>query len=222
MTERDVRIRVGSNDIIHGDLVLPDDASGLVVFAHGSGSSRRSPRNRRVAAALQHRGFATLLFDLLSGAEEEVDQQTGQLRFDIGLLAERLERAVGFVDDNPMTARLPVGLFGASTGAPAALTAAARRPERIAAVVSRGGRPDLAGVALAAVQAPTLLIVGGRDQLVLDLNQHAAGRLRCTHELVVVPDATHLFEEPGALAEVARLAGDWFATHLPVAQDAVS
>ena len=222
MTERDVQIRVGSNDIIHGDLVLPDDATGLVVFAHGSASSRRSPRNRRVAAALQHRGLATLLFDLLSDAEDVVDQQTGQLRFDIGLLAERIERAVGFVDDNAITARLPVGLFGSSTGAPAALAAAARRPDRIAAVVSRGGRPDLAGLALSAVQAPTLLIVGGRDQLVLDLNQHAAGQLRCTHELVVVPDATHLFEEPGALDEVARLAGDWFATYLPVAEGAVS
>jgi putative phosphoribosyl transferase len=222
LTERDVQIRIGSNDVIHGDLVLPDDAIGLVVFAHGSASNRRSPRNRRVAGALQHRGFATLLFDLLSDAEGEVDQQDGRLRFDIGLLAERLERAVEFVDDNAMTARLPVGLFGASTGAPAALTAAAHRPERIAALVSRGGRPDLAGGALAAVEAPTLFIVGGRDQMVLDLNQHAAGRLRCTHELVVVPDATHLFEEPGALDEVARLAGDWFATHLPVAEDAVT
>ena len=217
MTDRDVRIRVGSNDVIHGDLVLPDNTTGLVVFAHGSGSSRRSPRNRWVAAALQARGLATLLFDLLTGAEEVVDQQTGQLRFDIGLLAERLECAVGFVDGDPLIARVPIGLFGASTGAPAALAVAARRPERIAAVVSRGGRPDLAGAALGAVRAPTLLVVGGRDQVVLDLNRHAAGQLQCAHELVVVPGATHLFEEPGALDEVARVAGDWFAIHLPVA-----
>jgi pimeloyl-ACP methyl ester carboxylesterase len=216
MTERDVQIRVGSNDVIHGDLVVPDDSCGLVVLAHGSGSSRRSPRNGSVARALQHRGFATLLFDLLTSAEGGVEQQTGQLRFDIGLLAERLERAVGFVEDDQTTARLPVGLFGASTGAPAALCVAARRPERIAAVVSRGGRPDLAGDALSAVQAPTLLIVGGQDKVVIDLNHHAAGQLRCAHDVAVVPGATHLFEEPGALDEVARLAGDWFTTHLPV------
>jgi len=217
MTERDVQIRIGRNDVIHGDLVVPGDASGLVVFAHGSGSSRRSPRNRSVAGALQHRGLATLLFDLLTAAEGEVDQQTAQLRFDIGLLAERLDRAVAFVYDDQTTTRLPIGLFGASTGAPAALCVAARRPERIAAVVSRGGRPDLAGDALSAVQAPTLLIVGGQDKVVFDLNVHAAAQLHCDHDLAVVPGATHLFEEPGALDEVARLAGDWFTTQLPVA-----
>jgi putative phosphoribosyl transferase len=214
MTERGVQIRAGPSGVVHGDLVLPADARGLIVFAHGSGSSRRSARNRWVAEALQARGLATLLFDLLTEAEEAVDQRFGQLRFDIDLLAQRLERAVDVVGEDPMASRLPLGVFGASTGAAAALVAAARRPERIAAVVSRGGRPDLAGGALAAVRAPTLLIVGGRDQVVLDLNDRAMGELRCPHDLVVVPGATHLFEEPGALDEVARLAGDWFETHL--------
>ncbi len=215
MTERGVEIRAGRNDVVHGELTVPADARGLVVFAHGSGSSRHSPRNRRVADALGGRGrLATLLFDLLTESEEAVDQRTAELRFNIDLLARRLGLVVDSVADDPMTAQLPIGLFGASTGAAAALVAAARQPQRIAALVSRGGRPDLAGPALAAVQAPTLLIVGGRDRAVLDLNQRAARQLRCLHEVVVVPDATHLFEEPGALDEVARLAGDWFATHL--------
>ncbi len=214
MVERGVQIPVRPDGVIRGDLVLPDDARGLVVFAHGSGSSRGSPRNRQVADALRRRGLATLLFDLLTDAEEADDRRTGRNRFDIRLLAERLQHAVGFIGDDPDTAHLPVGLFGASTGAAGALVVAADQPERISAVVSRGGRPDLAGDALAPVRAPTLLIVGGRDQVVLDLNQEAATKLRCLHELVVVPGATHLFEEPGALDEVARLAGDWFATYL--------
>jgi len=215
MTERSVRIPVPPPGFISGDLLVPGDASGVVVFAHGSGSSRRSRRNRRVAEALERRGLATLLFDLLTDAEEAADRRTAELRFDIGLLAQRLGMAVAFLDHDPTTARMPVGLFGASTGAAATLVAAAQRPERIAAVVSRGGRPDLAGAAVDAVRAPTLLIVGGRDQVVLELNEDVARKLRCPHELVIVPGATHLFEEPGALDEVARLAGDWFAHHLP-------
>ena len=214
MTNRGVRIRAGPNAIVHGDLVVPDDAGGLVVFAHGSGSSRHSPRNQRVADVLQRCNIATLLCDLLTEAEEAVDRETGRHRFDIPLLAQRLDHAVSFAVADQMTASLPVGLFGASTGAAAALVAAARRPDRIAAVVSRGGRPDLAGAALLEVQAPTLLIVGDRDQEVVELNERAMGELRCQYELVVVPGATHLFEEAGALDTVARLAGDWFATHL--------
>ena len=214
MNARAVQIPVGSSGVIHGDLVTPRGSGGLIVFAHGSGSSRQSPRNRRVADAFHGRRFSTLLLDLLTDGEEAIDHQTAQLRFDIDLLAERLGEAIGFIADNPMTGQLPVGLFGASTGAAAALVAAARRPEGIAAVVSRGGRPDLAGAALGGVLAPTLLIVGGRDTKVLGLNRDAANELQCPHELVVVPGATHLFEETGALDEVARLAGDWFATHL--------
>jgi putative phosphoribosyl transferase len=212
--ERGVQIPVRPTGVIHGDLVVPDDARGVVLFAHGSGSSRSSPRNRQVAQALRHRDLGTLLFDLLTDTEDADDQRTGRNRFDIRLLAERLEHAVAFLGDDPATAYLPVGLFGASTGAAGALVVAADQPAYIAAVVSRGGRPDLAGAALAAARAPTLLIVGGRDPVVLDLNQEAARQLQCVHELVVVPGATHLFEEPGALDEVARLAGDWFATYL--------
>jgi putative phosphoribosyl transferase len=175
--------------------------------------SERSVQIRAGSSVMIH---APLLFDLLTETEEAVDAQTAHLRFRIPLIARRLELAVRFVDHDPLTAALPVVFFGASTGAAAALVAAAHRPQRIGAVVSRGGRPDLAGDALREVRAPTLLIVGGRDQAVLELNQQAAGQLRCAHELVVVPGATHLFEEPGALDEVARLAGDWFATHLSV------
>jgi pimeloyl-ACP methyl ester carboxylesterase len=211
MRQRTLELRVGSTGAIHGDLVVPDAAQGVVVFAHGSGSSRGSPRNQTVAAHLQRLGLATLLFDLLTEAEELDDRRTGHLRFDIELLAHRLELAVTAVVDDAETRARPVGLFGASTGAAAALVAAARDPAPIAAVVSRGGRPDLAGDALESVQAPTLLIVGGRDRQVLDLNETAAARLRGEHRLVVVPHATHLFEEPGALEEVARLAGDWFS-----------
>ena len=217
MTEQEVRIPLAdgpSPPAVHGDLAVPERAAGIVVFAHGSGSSRFSRRNRQVAAALQGRGFATLLMDLLSAEEEAADMRTGHLRFDIGLLAGRLVGAVDWLPTRPDTAALAVGLFGASTGAAAALVAAARRPERITAVVSRGGRPDLAGDALPFVEAPTLLIVGGRDEAVLGLNRQAEALLRGEHRLEVVPGATHLFEEPGALDEVARLAGGWFGAHL--------
>jgi pimeloyl-ACP methyl ester carboxylesterase len=205
---------VGPSGVIRGDLAVPPDARGLIVFAHGSGSSRRSPRNLQVAGYLQQLRLATLLLDLLTEAEEEVDRRGGELRFDIGLLAHRLELAVTAAKDHPKTGPLPIGLFGASTGAAAALVAAARQPEPIRAVVSRGGRVDLAGDALEEVQAPTLLIVGGLDRTVYRLNREAAARLRCPHHLVVVPGASHLFEEPGALDEVARLAGDWFTATL--------
>jgi putative phosphoribosyl transferase len=211
---REIRLPVGPTSAIYGDLVVPHDARGLVVFAHGSGSSRFSPRNRAVAAYLQGLGLATLLIDLLTAAEEEVDRRTGELRFAIGLLAERVDVAVTWAKGDEATISLDVGLFGASTGAAAALVAAARQPELIGAVVSRGGRPDLAGDALEAVRAPTLLIVGGLDRTVLQLNQQAAARLRCPHHIAIVAGASHLFEEPGALDEVARLAGDWFTAAL--------
>lgn len=196
------------------DLVVPDRAQGVVAFAHGSGSGRHSPRNRAVAEVLQERGLATLLLDLLTPAEEDFDLRTGQVRFDVGLLATRVIQAVGWLDEQPPTRRLPLGLFGASTGAAAALVAAARLPERVGAVVSRGGRPDLAMEVLPVVRAPTLLVVGGRDHVVLDLNRLAYDRLDVHQRLEVVPGATHLFEEPGALEHVARVAADWFAEHL--------
>jgi putative phosphoribosyl transferase len=199
---------------VRGDLTVPDAATGLVVFAHGSGSSRLSARNRQVAAALQVRGLATLLVDLLTEDEEIADLRSRHLRFDIELLGRRVLGALAWVDADERVAALPVGCFGASTGAAAALVAAARRPERVEAVVSRGGRPDLAGDALAGVRAPTLLIVGGADTEVLELNREAAARLHAEHRLEVVPGATHLFEEPGALEEVARLAGAWFTSRL--------
>lgn len=199
-----------------GTLTVPQAAKGLVVFAHGSGSSRTSPRNVAVAEALGRRDFATLLFDLLTEAEDELDRRTASLRFDIGLLAGRLTRALDWVGRQPVPGPLPVGLFGASTGAAAALTTAADRPDVVRAVVSRGGRPDLAGPALAAVRAPTLLIVGGRDQQVLELNEQAAAMLGARHEIAVVPGATHLFPEPGAMDTVCDLAGDWLEQHVPV------
>ena len=202
-----------ADDQLDGDLQLPADRRGLVLFAHGSGSSRRSPRNAAVARALNDLGLATLLFDLLTAAEERVDLATRELRFDIPLLARRLVAATTWIRAEPDVRALPVGYFGASTGAAAALAAAAEVGD-VAAVVSRGGRPDLAGDALPAVRAPTLLLVGGRDPVVLDLNRAAAARLQCPWELVVVPGATHLFEEPGALEEVARRAGEWFIRHL--------
>lgn len=192
-----------------GRLVVPGNAGGIVVFVHGSGSSRHSPRNRYVASALNQAGLGTLLFDLLT-AQEEVDR--GNV-FDIGLLAERLVQVTDWLSGRQRAAGLPIGYFGASTGAAAALWAAAEPGNEIAAVVSRGGRPDLAGPRLAAVQAPTLLIVGGRDDVVLDLNREAQERLRCESSLQIVPGATHLFEEPGALETVASLAGDWFTEH---------
>jgi len=197
-----------------GDLVLPERPRGIVVFAHGSGSSRHSPRNRSVASTLQQSGFGTLLLDLLTEAEEDVDIRTRQLRFDIGLLASRLEDATDWVRDNPATRGLSVGYFGASTGGGAALVAAAARPGVVAAVVSRGGRPDLAGPALRQVEAPTLLIVGGEDDQVIQLNEQALAQLHCEKQLSIVPGATHLFEEPGALDEVSALAAGWFGNHL--------
>jgi putative phosphoribosyl transferase len=209
----DVRISDG-DVIIEGDLHVPERALGLVIFAHGSGSSRFSPRNRHVAQLLNGVGFATVLADLLSPQEERLDERTRQLRFDIGLLAERLLASIDALRGDGATAGLAIGLFGASTGAAAALVAAAERPSQVAAVVSRGGRPDLAGPALDRVSAPTLLIVGGADPQVLTLNRQAAERLAAPHRLEVVPGAGHLFEEPGALEEVARLAGAWFSTHL--------
>jgi putative phosphoribosyl transferase len=211
-TETDVRVPVG-DAMLEGNLVLPERATGIVLFAHGSGSGRHSPRNRQVASILNQAGFGTLLVDLLTSSEDEIDRLTGEHRFDIGLLARRLIAAVDRLRGNPETS-FPVGLFGASTGAAAALVAAAERPEDVSAVVSRGGRPDLAGPALVRVRAPTLLIVGGADVQVLELNRRALELLRAEKELVVVPGATHLFEEPGALDEVARLAADWFSRHL--------
>ena len=196
-----------------GDLASPPTPRGLVLFAHGSGSSRHSPRNRYVADVLNNAGLATLLVDLLTEEEDELDRRTGELRFDIALLVERVLRALDWLAAEQATRKLPVGLFGASTGAAAALVAAASRPD-VHAVVSRGGRPDLAGGSLRAVRAPTLLLVGGADTVVLDLNRTAMAALAGPAELVVVPGASHLFEEPGALEEVARLARDWFARFL--------
>jgi len=192
-------------------LGIPDNAEGIVIFAHGSGSGRRSSRNQYVATALRRAGFATLLLDLLTVAEEADRARV----FDIALLAQRLGEAISWTAAQPEVGKLPVGLFGASTGAAAALRAAARHDGRIRAIVSRGGRPDLAGDALEEVRAPTLLIVGGRDQPVIALNKQAMARLRCEKRLVIVPGATHLFEEPGALDEVVRLTVDWFRTYLP-------
>lgn len=211
---RDVEIPTGHGDVVHGDLLTPSNAFATVVFAHGSGSSRFSSRNRDVASQLNDRGLATLLMDLLTDAEDEVDRTTREFRFDIGRLAERLVSALDWVRSRPGIGAASIGLFGASTGAAAALVAAARSPEDIGAVVSRGGRPDLAGDALRDVVAPTLLIVGGRDTAVIGMNQEAAAQLAAVHEIVTVPGATHLFEEPGALEQVAQLAGNWFTTHL--------
>jgi putative phosphoribosyl transferase len=208
-----VRIQAGSVTL-EGDLQVPDQATAVVLFAHGSGSGRHSTRNRAVAGELQVAGLATLLIDLLTLAEEAVDQQTAHLRFDIPLLAERLVAATHWLGNEPSTRSFPVGYFGASTGGGAALVAAAALPEKVSAVVSRGGRPDLAGDALPRVRAPTLLIVGGRDLTVLELNRAAMARMRAEVRLEVVPGATHLFEEPGALEVVAHLARDWFLRYL--------
>jgi dienelactone hydrolase len=199
---------------LSGDLVIPERAAGVVLFAHGSGSSRHSPRNRYVASVLQQAGFATLLLDLLTAAEEQVDLDTGDLRFDIELLAKRLLGATDWLQRAQATRGLSIGYFGASTGAGAALVAAAERPDAIGAVVSRGGRPDLAGPALPRVEMPTLLIVGGNDQQVVELNRRALAELRCEKRLSIVPGATHLFEEPGTLEEVSKLARNWFLEHL--------
>jgi dienelactone hydrolase len=200
--------------VLEGDLVLPEQARGVVLFAHGSGSNRQSPRNRRVAETLNGAGFGTLLLDLLTPEEDELDRLTAELRFDVDLLARRLIAAVGWLRGERGLS-LPLGLFGASTGAAAALVAAAAWPDDVAAIVSRGGRPDLAGTALQQVTAPTLLIVGGADPQVLELNRRALAELAApVKRLVVVPGAGHLFEEPGALDEVAHLAAEWFAEHV--------
>ena len=208
-------MRVETSIALEGDLSVPERARGIVLFAHGTGSDRHSPRNRAVASSLRRAGMATLLLDLLTELEESEDTATARMRFDIGLLAERILGAADWLAREERTAELPLGCFGASTGAGAALAAAASRPERIAAVVSRGGRPDLAGPMLERVRAPTLLIVGGNDPFVLGLNQEALPRIGAQEkELQIVPGATHRFEEPGALEEVARLATDWFVRHL--------
>jgi dienelactone hydrolase len=196
--------------ILNAEIAIPVEAHGMVVFAHGSGSSRHSPRNQFVARVLQQSDFGTLLMDLLTEKEEALDLQTRELRFDIGLLAKRLTAAADWVSSQPSYKHLPIGLFGASTGAAAALVCAAERPALVRSVVSRGGRPDLAGDALARVKAPTLLIVGGYDDAVLALNEQAKMRLPGEAVLKIVPRATHLFEEPGALAQVADFAAGWF------------
>jgi dienelactone hydrolase len=212
--EHPVTVRAG-DAALEGTLALPQNAAGIVIFAHGSGSGRHSPRNRFVAQVLREAGLGTLLLDLLTAREESVDVHTAEYRFDIGLLAGRVVGGTDWLGGQETTSALPIGYFGASTGAGAALVAAARRPERVRAVVSRGGRPDLAADDLPRVQAPTLLIVGGDDEPVIGLNRQALDRLGSKEKgLHIVSGATHLFEEPGALEEVARLAADWFARHL--------
>jgi len=200
--------------ILNGDLAIPDNPRGIILFAHGSGSSRHSPRNRFVASHLHQAHFATLLLDLLTLEEEEIDELTARLRFDIPMLADRLGSAARWLAQDEHTRDLPLGLFGASTGAAAALITAAEYAERARAVVSRGGRPDLAYEFLSEVNAPTLLIVGGNDPSVIRLNQQALAQLQCEKHLEIVPHATHLFEEPGALEKVSELARDWFIAHL--------
>ena len=205
---------------LQGDLTVPRGAGGIVAFAHGSGSGRHSPRNRFVAEKLNEAGLATLLMDLLTEDEERVDEVTAELRFDIGLLARRTARVVQWVKTQPSLRGLPCGLFGASTGAAAALVAAASLPgETVRAVVSRGGRPDMAASVLPKVHCPVLLIVGGDDDVVITLNEEAKARLRCSCELKIVPGATHLFEEPGTLEQVADLAAEWFTRYLQVAEE---
>jgi putative phosphoribosyl transferase len=209
--DREIRIAIGRRTLC-ATLAIPAEPKGIVLFAHGSGSSRHSPRNRYVAGVLQTAGMATLLLDLLTPNEEAIDACSAEFRFDIPLLAERLVAATEWLERNPETKDLNAAYFGASTGAAAALMAAARRPEEVSAIVSRGGRPDLAKDALRTVWAPTLLIVGGHDEPVLELNRWAYDRLPCARKkLVIVPGASHLFEEPGALGEVAHAAADWFA-----------
>ncbi len=199
---------------LEGDLTIPVDAKGIVLFAHGSGSSRFSPRNQYVARVLGQAGLATFLIDLLTEREEIVDIQTTQYRFNIGILAERLIGTTDWLTNSPETRKLSIGFFGASTGAAAALVAAAARPDVVKAIVSRGGRPDLAGPVLPAVKAPTLLLVGGNDQEVAAINREALGKLKVEKQMVIIPGATHLFEEPGTLEEVSRLAANWFGKYL--------
>jgi pimeloyl-ACP methyl ester carboxylesterase len=211
--EHPISIPVGP-EVLEGSISAPAGAQGIVVFAHGSGSSRQSPRNRYVAGVLRAQGIATLLADLLTTKEEAIDAQTGSLRFDITFLAGRLAAITDALMQRPEVQDFAVGYFGASTGAAAALVVGGNRPDAVRAIVSRGGRPDLAGPALSRVRAPTLLIVGGDDIPVIRLNRDAMRYLRCENELAIVPGATHLFEEPGTLEEVARLAAGWFARHL--------
>jgi putative phosphoribosyl transferase len=208
----EVQIQAGQATL-SGNLHIPNGAAALVLFAHGSGSSRHSPRNQFVARTLNNAGLATLLFDLLTPEEESIDARTAELRFNIGLLAERLVHATKWAKQREQTRDLRIGFFGSSTGGSAALVAAAEIPEDVGAVVSRGGRPDLADEALPKVQAATLLIVGGNDDVVIELNEQARDRMRCEVKLEIVPGATHLFEEPGALEKVAKLASDWFLLH---------
>jgi dienelactone hydrolase len=211
--EQTVRLTLDSTSL-EGTLAIPAGAAGIVLFAHGSGSSRHSPRNRYVAEALREGGLATLLIDLLTSAEDREDARSARLRFDIALLARRVAAATAWLTENPATSRLRIGCFGASTGAAAALVAAAERPNDVGAVVSRGGRPDLAIPVLARVKAPTLLIVGSLDLPVIDMNREALEHLQVEKRLEIVPGATHLFEEPGALEQVAHLARQWFQTYL--------
>ena len=209
----EVRIPAG-RATLDGNLTIVDGASALVLFVHGSGSSRLSPRNRFVARTLNNAGLATLLFDLLTPEEEAIDMRTGDLRFNIGLLAERLVHATNWAKQQDETRDLRTGYFGSSTGGAAALVAAVDIPQDVDAIVSRGGRPDLAGDALPKVHAPSLLIVGGNDDIVIELNEMARDQMRCEVKLEIVPGATHLFEEPGALEKVAKLASDWFVSHI--------
>ena len=215
MTE--VQIPAG-RAVLSGNLTIPENAMALVLFAHGSGSSRHSPRNQFVARTLNRAGLGTLLFDLLTPEEEALDIYTREHRFNISLLAERLVHATKWARQQEETRDLRIGYFGSSTGGAAALVAAAELPQDVGAVVSRGGRPDLAGDALPKVQAPTLLIVGGNDDIVIELNEMARDQMRCEVKLEIIPGATHLFEEPGALEQVAKLASDWFSLHLAVRQ----
>ena len=211
MTE--VQIPAG-RDVLSGNLTIPENAIALVLFAHGSGSSRHSPRNQFVARTLNRAGLGTLLFDLLTPEEEACDSYTREHRFNISLLAERLVHATSWAGQQAQTRDLRIGYFGSSTGGAAALVAAAELPQDIGAAVSRGGRPDLAGDALPRVQAPTLLIVGGNDDVVIELNEMARDQMRCEVKLEIIPGATHLFEEPGALEQVSKLASDWFSLYL--------
>ncbi|HLI06285.1 MAG TPA: dienelactone hydrolase family protein [Ktedonobacteraceae bacterium] len=213
-TANQVQVQIGHNIRLEGNLNIPENARGVVLFAHGSGSSRFSPRNQYVAGVLQNAGFATLLIDLLTPQEEVEDMHTARLRFDIPLLSQRVVGATNWLTTNPSTSNLKIGYFGASTGAAAALIAASELPLLVGAVVSRGGRPDLAGSCLTSILTPTLLIVGGNDPEVIELNRMAFSLLRGPKELEIVPGATHLFEEPGALEKVAQLAGDWFTRYL--------
>jgi putative phosphoribosyl transferase len=210
---KDVQIQA-RRAVLSGNLNIPEGAAALVLFAHGSGSSRHSPRNQFVARTLNEAGLGTLLFDLLTQEEETADVRTREHRFNIGLLAERLVHATKWAKREGETRDLRLGYFGSSTGGGAALVAAAELPKDVGAVVSRGGRPDLAGDALPKVQAPTLLIVGGNDDIVIELNEQARDQMRCEVKLEIVPGAMHLFEEPGALEKVAKLASDWFVSHI--------